>query len=193
MKTCLLFDYQNFANPAASIFEQVGTHIDMTGTKRLFSDIETAERHQKIRNALDLNAFRKRFKADKMYVFDAVRDGSGHGWHQKFEGTHYKYGHIKGDTARKARQKAVDSNLVVHAMKFAANNTFDKFVIFAGDLDYLPLVEDLTDQGKTVVVVAWAKSLGQDTLLRNAADALICFSLLDLRHVLHANPSSFGA
>jgi uncharacterized protein (TIGR00288 family) len=71
----------------------------------------------------------------------------------------------------------VDSTIIVDALKYAVD--YDIVVLASGDSDFIPLLRDLKEKGKTVGVIAFAESMSPQ--LERIADWTI---RLDSRIVL---------
>lgn len=69
---------------------------------------------------------------------------------------------------KKAKTKSVDINLTVDALRHARQSKFDVIFIFSGDGDYIPLIEEISRQGKQVWVAAFSSGLNH--ALKYSAD-----------------------
>jgi uncharacterized LabA/DUF88 family protein len=103
----------------------------------------------------------------------------------KISNTGYKYSVAKGGSGtgklvprvfkkegRSTKTKSVDINLTVDMMRTAHNQAFDVLILFSGDGDYLPLVEEVMRHGKQVWIAAFSEGLNQE--MRHTADLFIC-------------------
>ncbi|RQO37331.1 hypothetical protein DBR37_03865 [Herminiimonas sp. KBW02] len=71
-----------------------------------------------------------------------------------------------------AKSKSVDINLTVDMMRHAtADRKTDVLILFSGDGDFLPLVEEAGKHGKQILLAAFSKGLNKN--LRFAADEFI--------------------
>ena len=73
------------------------------------------------------------------------------------------------------RAKRVDITLTLDMVGHAYSNNYDVAVLFAGDGDYVPLVEHVKHLGKGVVVYFLAESPALNPDLRHAADTFVVF------------------
>lgn len=70
--------------------------------------------------------------------------------------------------SKKAKTKSVDINMTVDILRHAVQQKFDVVFILSGDGDYLPLIEEVSRQGKQVWVGAF--SSGLNSALKYSAD-----------------------
>jgi hypothetical protein len=73
---------------------------------------------------------------------------------------------------RSQKTKGVDISLAKDFLSHAYLDNYDVAVLFAGDADYLPLVEEVKRQGK-VVCVSFFRDAGMSRFLRLAADEFV--------------------
>lgn len=87
----------------------------------------------------------------------------------------YNMGYVCPHIFKKERQssknKSVDINICIDALRHTYNNSIDNLYLFSGDGDYIPLVQEVMRQGKRVFV--GALSSGLNPQLRNEADEFI--------------------
>lgn len=69
------------------------------------------------------------------------------------------------------KNKSVDINLTIEALRHAYNRSVDQVVILSGDGDYVPLIKEIMRQGVKVYVGAFQSGLSPQ--LKTAADAFI--------------------
>jgi len=86
---------------------------------------------------------------------------------QTFEGFHVRLGSLSG-TSRKFRQKEVDILLAVDALEHAFRRNLSAVTLWAGDLDFVPLVDSLVRSGTWVEIFYDKRSFAQRLL--DAAD-----------------------
>lgn len=67
-----------------------------------------------------------------------------------------------------SKTKSVDINLTIDMLRHSNDVKFDIILLISGDGDYLPLVDEVTKQGKQVWVAAFSKGLCED--LKYVAD-----------------------
>jgi uncharacterized LabA/DUF88 family protein len=80
-----------------------------------------------------------------------------------------KYGRLIESTTGKARrQKAVDILLAVDALGMAARRLYDVLLLVAGDGDYVPILESVSDLGPLCTISVFHRALSHD--LVRAAD-----------------------
>lgn len=60
---------------------------------------------------------------------------------------------------RNQKNKSVDINITVDALRHAYNNISDVIWIFSGDADYLPLIEEIMRTGRQVWLAAFSDGL----------------------------------
>jgi uncharacterized LabA/DUF88 family protein len=72
-----------------------------------------------------------------------------------------------------SRSKGVDISLATDMLMHAVHGHYDAAVLFAGDGDYLPLVNEVKRCGRVVVVAFFEGVQGLSEELRLAADAFI--------------------
>lgn len=89
---------------------------------------------------------------------------------QSFEGFHVRLGSLSG-TSRKFRQKEVDILLAVDALEHAFRRNLSSITLWAGDLDFVPLVDSLVRSGTWVEIFYDKRSFAQRLL--DAADKAI--------------------
>lgn len=110
----------------------------------------------------------------RTFLYDVPEDDDVTAWleaNEREADTRVVNGMIRG---RRRRQKAVDVGLAVDALFHAALGHFEIAVIVAGDADFVPVAERLTDLGAHVAVVGWEHSMSDD--LRRASDRVGYFS-----------------
>jgi uncharacterized LabA/DUF88 family protein len=69
---------------------------------------------------------------------------------------------------KSAKTKSVDINLTVDMLRYTSNPQLDVLMLFSGDGDYLPLIEEVARTGKQVWVAAFSDGLNSSMKL--AAD-----------------------
>ncbi|MCR9093495.1 MAG: NYN domain-containing protein [bacterium] len=84
--------------------------------------------------------------------------------------------HVFVKPKRGGKNKSVDINLTVEALRHAYNRTADQIVIVSGDGDYLPVIQEVMRQGVTVWGAAFKDGLNPH--IRPAVDAFIELELL---------------
>ncbi|MBD2232638.1 NYN domain-containing protein [Phormidium tenue] len=102
------------------------------------------------------------------------------------EGTGSLYPKLFKKAKKGKKTKSVDINLTVDMMRYANDRKFDALLLLSGDGDYLPLVEELTRQGKQVWLAAFSSGLSQR--LRFAADDFTDLDKLFFQHNSSAIP-----
>jgi len=60
---------------------------------------------------------------------------------------------------RNQKNKSVDINITVDALRHAHNNSSDVVWLFSGDADYLPLIEEIMRSGRQVWLAAFSDGL----------------------------------
>jgi len=117
----------------------------------------------------------------RCFYFDAldVEDPEMVTFFEKIRGlddTHVYLGRlVRGGSGR--RQKGVDIQLAVQALKVARSGNADVIALVTGDQDFVPLVEAIRDEGPTVFVLAFKDKVSPDLL--NAADRKQVFNDFD--------------
>jgi len=117
----------------------------------------------------------------RCFYFDAVDEDNPEmvAFIEKVKGlddTHVYLGRIVGDKGRR-RQKGVDIQLAIEALKVARSGNADVIAIVTGDQDFMPLVEAIRDEGPMVFVFAFKDNFSVDLL--NAADRKHVFDDFD--------------
>ncbi|MGR9465914.1 NYN domain-containing protein [Rhizobium leguminosarum] len=90
---------------------------------------------------------------------------------QALDRVHVALGHIVGSNRR---QKGVDVRLSVDMMTYAFRGTISKATLFAGDADFVPLIEALVREGLHITL--WHPDQANERL-RGAADTTRLFEL----------------
>jgi len=117
----------------------------------------------------------------RCFYFDALDDEDPEmvAFFEKMRGlddTHVYLGRlVRGGSGR--RQKGVDIQLAVEALKVAGSGNADVIALVTGDEDFIPLVEAIRDEGPIVYVLAFNDSVSADLL--NAADRKYVFTDFD--------------
>ncbi len=79
------------------------------------------------------------------------------------------------ETGSRRKQEGVDVRLTVDAMQCAFKRTMEQFVLISSDGDFLPLVEEIVDEGIPTAVVSFENPEKSDVAsrMRDAADQFI--------------------
>ena len=67
--------------------------------------------------------------------------------------------HIFKKGSRTYRNKSIDINITIDALRHTYNNSIDTIYLLSGDGDYLPLIEEIMKQGKSVFIGAFSNGL----------------------------------
>jgi uncharacterized LabA/DUF88 family protein len=115
---------------------------------------------------------------DRIFVYDAAPEDEAvpasevDRWLRRNDDqldVHVRYGRLAGEpSSNRRRQKAVDVQLAVDALNYAANDLYDVCVLVTGDGDFAPLAEAVRERGPLVAVCAFQFSLSDE--LRRQAD-----------------------
>jgi uncharacterized LabA/DUF88 family protein len=70
--------------------------------------------------------------------------------------------HVFKKPSNTKKSKLVDITLTIDALRHAHSNHVDRFVIFSGDGDFVPLVREIMRAGKQVVVGAFSNGLNSE-------------------------------
>jgi len=79
--------------------------------------------------------------------------------------------HVFKKEGRSAKTKSVDISLTIDMLRYATHPQFDVLLLLSGDGDYLPLVEEISRQGKQVWLAAFSDGL--NSTMKLAADEFI--------------------
>jgi len=117
----------------------------------------------------------------RCFYFDALDDEDPEmvTFFEKMRGlddTHVYLGRLVRGGSRR-RQKGVDIQLAVAALKVAGSGNADVIALVTGDQDFIPLVEAIRDEGPVVYVLAFKDAVSTDLL--NAADRKYVFDDFD--------------
>lgn len=114
----------------------------------------------------------------RAFIYDAVADNAAEddpvmSWldrHDQLRDVHVRRGGLAGDPKKgmPRRQKAVDVQLAVDALTFAARGVFDVALFVTGDADFVPVAEAVRDSGPLVAVCGFRESLAEG--LQRVAD-----------------------
>lgn len=113
----------------------------------------------------------------RTFIYDAVEHGRQKGalierWldlNRQGLDTHVRWGRMAGDSgSTRRRQKAVDVQLAVDAVSWAARSAFEVALLITGDADFIPAAEAVREHGPLVAVVGFRRSLSPD--LRQSVD-----------------------
>ncbi len=115
---------------------------------------------------------KRRINMVRCFYFDAqdASDSATESFFDKLrslDSTFVFLGHIAGE-GNKRRQKGVDMQLAIEALKVARAGHVDVIAIVAGDQDFVPLVEAIRDEGPIVYVIGFKGSISKELL--NSAD-----------------------
>ncbi|MBU1776123.1 MAG: NYN domain-containing protein, partial [Gammaproteobacteria bacterium] len=131
-------------------------------TEEFFCDIVRMSFYQTVVGDTDkLNQVKKQI-CDVKYTYSESDDIDGFGFLQP---------RVFKKENKAAKTKSVDINLTVDLLRHALNGPFDALMLFTGDGDYLPVVEEAARHGKQVWIGAFSKGLNAD--LRFVADQFI--------------------
>ena len=109
----------------------------------------------------------------RVFVYDAVPEGADEEdeverWLRRNGrelDVHIRRGLVVGTPPR---QKGVDIKLAVDALSMAAKGVYDCALLFAGDGDFVPIVEAVRSEGPLVAVCCFRNSISRQ--LKNEAD-----------------------
>lgn len=164
----------------------------------VFIDLENVQKSVSLRNPylrMDYSMFGEylndRFSPEAAYVFDSRESESTNDHQNRFHNALSYMGYrvklwkcgIGHDGER--YQKCVDTGMVCEILKHLYKDHADHFIIVSGDRDFVPVIDSIRDEGKSITVIC-DREYGSRDLMKEADEVVdLCTDLPDMMTICY--------